>query len=123
MDAQTKKEIIAEVTATAVKIIEQIKRESLKRTLPEDFVDKTTEEEVKQITSSTVPEFKNKRNKIKFEANSSIMEKIDEVISAIKNGKIERCQELAEGKKLKLLRIADREEDRWEVIKCHLSDI
>ena len=51
------------------------------------------------------------------------MEKIDEVKSTIKNGKIERCQELAEGKKLKLLRIADREEDRWEVIKCHLLDI
>ena len=39
MDTQTKKEIIAEMTATAVKIIEQIERENLKRALPEDFVD------------------------------------------------------------------------------------
>ena len=36
----------------------------LKRALPEDFVDKTTDEAVKPIKSSTVPEFKNKGNKI-----------------------------------------------------------
>ena len=56
------------------------------------------------------------------------MEKIDEAIRAIEKGKIERCKEkLAEGKNIilkqqKLLRIADREEDGWEVVKCHLSD-
>ena len=56
------------------------------------------------------------------------MEKIDEAISAIEKDKIERCQEkLAEGKKIvlkqqKLLRIADREEDGWEVVKCYLLD-
>ena len=101
MDAQTKNEIIAEITPTAVKTIEQTVRESLKRTLPEDFVEKTTDEAVKRIKSSTVPEFKNKGNKIRYEANNSIMEKIDEAISAIEKGKIERCQEkLAEGKKI-----------------------
>ena len=42
--------------------------------------------------------------------------------------KIERCkQKLTEGKEIileqqKLLRIADREEDEWEVVKCYLSD-
>ena len=56
------------------------------------------------------------------------MEKIGEAISAIEKGKIERYQEkLAEGKKIilkqqKLLRIADREEDGWEVVECYLSD-
>ena len=89
MDAPTKNEIIAEITATAVKTTGQ--------TLPEDFVAKTTDEAVKRIKSSTVPEFKNKGNKM-----------------------------LAEGKKIilkqqKLLRIGDREEDGWEVIK-YLSD-
>ena len=81
MDAQTKKEIIAEITNTAVKTFKQIVRESLKRTLPEDFVEKTTDEEVKRIKSSTVPEFKNKGGKIRYEANNSIMEKVDEAIS------------------------------------------
>ena len=48
--------------------------------------------------------------------------------SSIEKGKIERYQDkLTEGKKIilkqqKLLRIADREEDRWEVVKCYLSD-
>ena len=56
------------------------------------------------------------------------MEKIDEAISAIEKGKIERCQEkLAESKKIifkqqKLLRIADREKDGLEFVKCYLSD-
>ena len=128
MDAQTKKEIIAEITATAVKTVEQTIRESLKRVLPEDFVDKTTDAAVKRIKRSTVPEFKNKENKIRYEANNSVMEEIDEAISAIEKGEIERCQEkLAEGKKVvlkqqKLLRIADREEDGWEVVKCYFSD-
>ena len=56
------------------------------------------------------------------------MEKIDEAISAIEKGKIERCQEkLAESKKIifkqqKLLRIVDREKDGLEFVKCYLSD-
>ena len=75
MDAQTKNEIIAEITAAAVKTIEQTVRESLKRALPKDFVDKTTDEAVKRMKSSTVPELKNKGNKIRYEANNRIMEK------------------------------------------------
>ena len=47
MDAQTKSETIAGITAIAVKTIEQTVRESLKRTLPEDFVEKTTDKAVK----------------------------------------------------------------------------
>ena len=75
MEAQTKNEIIAEITITAVKTIEQAVRESLKRTIPEDFVNKTTDEAVKRFKSSTVPEFNNKRNKIRCEANSSTIGK------------------------------------------------
>ena len=49
-------------------------------------------------------------------------------MNAIEKGHIDRCQErLKEGKALilkqqKLIRIADREEDGWEVVKCYLSD-
>ena len=70
MDAQTKNEITAEIAPTAVKTIEQTVRESLKRALHEDFVDKTTDEAVKRMESSTVPEFKDKGNKIRYEANN-----------------------------------------------------
>ena len=72
MDAQTKSEIIAEITTTVVKTIEQTVRESLKRTL---FVNKTTDEAAKQIKSSPFLEFNDKGNKIRYEANSSIMDK------------------------------------------------
>ena len=75
MDAQTKNEIIVEITTTAVKTIEQTVRESLKMTLPQDFVDKTTEKTVTRIKSWTVPEFNNKGNKIRYEVNNSIMDK------------------------------------------------
>ena len=128
MEAQTKNETIAEITTTAVKKIEQPVRKSLKRALPKDFLDKATDETVKRIKSSTVAEFKNKGNKIRYKVNNSIMETIDEAIIAIEKGKIERCQEkLTEGKKIilkqqKLLRIADRQEDGWAVVKCYLSD-
>ena len=87
MDAQTKNEIISEITATAGKTIEQTVGESLKKALPEDFVDKTTDEAVKRIKSSTVPEFKNKGNRIRYEANNSIMVKINEATSALKKVK------------------------------------
>ena len=72
MDAQTKNGIIAEITTTVVKTIEQTVRESLKRTL---FVNKMTDEAAKQIKSSTVSEFNDKGNKMRYEANSSIMDK------------------------------------------------
>ena len=75
MGAQTKNDIIPEITTTAVKTIKQTVREGLKRALPEGFVDKTTDKAVKWIKSSTVPEFNNKRNKIRYEANNSIMDK------------------------------------------------
>ena len=52
MDAQTKNEIIAEITTSAVKIIEQTVQESLKKAVPEDFV--SSDEAVKRIKSSTV---------------------------------------------------------------------
>ena len=64
MDPQTKKEIIAEISSTVAKTIEQAVRESLKRTLPHVLLDKTTNETIKQIESSTILEFKSKDNNI-----------------------------------------------------------
>ena len=66
MEAQRKNKIIAEITVTAVKEIEQTVRKRLKRALPKYFLDKMTDETVKRI---------------------------DESISATEKGKIERCQE------------------------------
>ena len=87
MEAQTKNEIVAEIIATAVKKNSADRRESLKRVPPEYFVGKTTGEAVEQIKSSTVLDLKTKGNKIRYEANNSIMEKVDKAISAIEKGK------------------------------------
>ena len=89
---------------------------------------KLKHEVVKRLRSSSIPEFKATGNKIRFEANNKILEKIDQAISSIEKVNMEKCQEmLHNGKKLllkqhKLLRIADTEEDCWEVVKCCLPD-
>ena len=64
MDPQTKREMIAKISSTVTKTIEQAVRDSLKRALPQLFLDKTTDETIKQIKSSTIPEFKSKGNSI-----------------------------------------------------------
>ena len=122
-----KKEIIAEISSTTTKTAEEAVRDSLKRALPKEFLDKTTDETIKWIKSSTIPEFKSKGNKIRYKANNNILKKIDDAVNAIEKGHNERCQErLKEGKALipklqKLIRIVDREEGQWEVVKCYLS--
>ena len=107
MYPQTKKEIIAEISSNATKNIEQAVRDSLKRALPQEFPDKATYETIKRMKqkqwnkSFTIPEFKSKGNKIRYEANNNILEKIDDAINSIKKRHIERCQEkLKESKAL-----------------------
>ena len=101
MDPQTKNEIIAKISSTATKTIDQAVRDSLKSALPQEFLDKATDEAIKRIKSFTIPEFKSKSNKIRYEANNNILEKIDDTINSIEKGNIKRCQEkLKEGKAL-----------------------
>ena len=128
MDSQTKKEIITDISVTATKTIEQAVRDSLKRAFPHEFLDKTTDKTIKRIKNLTIPEFKGKGNKIRYKVDNNILQKIDDAMNVIEKGHIERCQErLKEGKTLilkqqKLIRIAERGEDGWEVVKCYLSD-
>ena len=65
MDPQTKNQIIAEISSKATKAIEQAVRDSLKGALPQEFLNKTTDETIKRIKSFTIPEFKSKGNKIR----------------------------------------------------------
>ena len=97
MDPQTKKEIIAEISSTTAKTIKQAVRNTLKRALPQ-FVDKTINETIKRIKSSTVFEFKSKGNKIRYKACNNILEKLDDAFNSIEKRHIERCYEkLMEG--------------------------
>lgn len=76
MDPQIKKKIVAEISSTSTKTIEQEGRDSVKRALLQWFLDKTTEVTIKRIESPTIREFKNKGSKILYEANYSILEKM-----------------------------------------------
>ena len=76
MDPQIKKKIVAEISSTSTKTIEQAGRDSVKRALLQWFVDKTTDVTIKRIESSTIREFKRKGSKILYEANCSILEKM-----------------------------------------------
>ena len=83
---------------------------------------------IKRSKSSAISEFKSKGNKIRYEANSNILEKIDDAINSIQKGNINRWeQKLDEGKALiliqqKLVSRVDRKEDGWKVVNCYLSD-
>ena len=98
MDPQIKNEIIAEISSAATKTIEQAVRDSLKRALPREFLDKTTDETIKRIKNSTILEFRSKGNKICYEASNNILEKIDDAINSIEKGNIDRCQRKTEGR-------------------------
>ena len=75
-----------------------------------------------------IPEIKVSGNKSRFEANNEMLEEINQAVSPIGKDNVEKCQEMVRsGKELplklqKLIRIADREEDGEEVVKCHTSD-
>ena len=58
MDLQARKEVIAEITSTATKTIEQAVRDNLKRPLLQEFLDKITDKTITWIKSATIPEFK-----------------------------------------------------------------
>ena len=91
MGPQTRKEIIAEINSTAIKTIENTVKGSLERVPPKEFLNKTTDKTIKRIKRSTISEFKSKDNKILYETNNNILEKIDDPINSIEKGHIERC--------------------------------
>ena len=74
------------------------------------------------------PAFKSKGNQLNYEVNGVIFQKVEEEIKAIDNKESDVAKaELEKGKCIitkqqKLIRIADREDNRWEVVKHYLSD-
>ena len=113
MDAQQKEEIVQVVNETLAAALGPALRAAL-----------GTSTELKQLKrkKKDAPEFTKKGNKLRYEANQKVLEKIEESLEAIG-----AADTLAEGKNLlskqqKLIRIADRESDGWEVVKHYLSD-
>lgn len=113
---------INEDTLTA-KISEIVER-SLKRALSTELDEKVN----KKIKINEIPQFKRQYNKWQYEHNNKVKEALEEAKDALKEGNYDLSKnKLEEGikiidKRQKLVKIADREEDGWEVVKCYISD-
>ena len=75
-----------------------------------------------------VHQFKNKGNQKRYEDNADILEKLEAAEEAIEKENIAKAKEnISAGKQLlnkqqKYIRIADREEYGWEVVRHYISD-
>ena len=79
-------------------------------------------------TQKKEPDFKSSGNQLRYEANGDILQTVEEAIKAIDNKELDVAKaELEKGKCIvtkqqKLIRIAHREDNGWEVDKHYLSD-
>ena len=75
-----------------------------------------------------MPDFRLKGNKKRYETNEEVITNIEEAIEEMDRGKLEEAKtKLDAGKKIlfkqqKLIRLADREKNGWEVAKHYMSD-
>uniref|UniRef100_A0A7M5X4P3 CCHC-type domain-containing protein n=1 Tax=Clytia hemisphaerica TaxID=252671 RepID=A0A7M5X4P3_9CNID len=104
-------------------IVEETTKE-VKRSMQDDVTDTI----VKKVRQEQVPTFKKKFNSDQYK-HTKVMEKImSKINSNLEANDITKAKEsTSEGmkeiyKRQKLIQIADREEDGWEVIKCYQSD-
>ena len=108
-------EVATRTTATLEEAIKRAMKESTSKLAKRQKTDETT-----KITG--------KGNKLRYEANKEILEKVQEAVDAIDQNEIAEVRKfLTEGmslisKQQKLIRIADREEDGWEVVKYYVDD-
>ena len=74
------------------------------------------------------PDFRLKGNKKRYEVNEEVIEQIDSAIEEIDSQQMESAKAKLEAgkaillKQQKLIRLADREENGWEVAKHYMSD-
>ena len=98
-------------------------KEAVKKALEKGWPGASTSKKPKKE-----PEFNGKGNKIRYEVNEEVIERIDAAIEALDGKELETAKkEMEAGKAIltkqqKLIRIADREEHGWEVVKHYLSD-
>ena len=127
----------AEVTAAVLSELHKSKDEVIKNV--QEQVDQKIEAAVKRALDSHEElgsskkqkkehEFKREGNKIRYNVNEEILEKIESGIKAIGRNDLEAAKNAMEGgkaivtKQQKLIRLADREDNGWEVVKHYLSD-
>lgn len=104
------------------------KRELQRVATPSDAtVDELAERAAKKARADA-PIFKRKGNQKQYEHNRDVLEEVSGAISFLDSGEVDKAkQRMQDGKKLivkrqKLIKIADREEDGWDVVKFYESD-
>ena len=123
MENQDIREQIKQAFSESINDIVKKTAEHVKRSLVESVEDEVT----KRVRLEEKPSFKRKYNEDQY-AHSKDMEKIlDKITASIDTNKEKAKEHIAEGKKLlakrqKLIKVADREENGWEVVRCYQAD-
>ena len=99
------------------------------KAVAEEFRKRSADSE-QQGTSGKRPkvDFKHVGNRKQSEFNGTLLESVENAIRSVTSGDVEKTAEyLEQGKKLilkreKLIRLADREDDRWSMVKFYESD-
>ena len=136
--SDTQEDRYEEISAAVHRQLEKNNRKVLKQM--EDKAQDTIKEAIKRALEKKggqgsskkkqkkEPEFKQKGNKIRYEVNEEIMEKLEAAKEAIEEKDLDTAtKEIESGmefvkKQQKLIRMADREDNGWEVVKHYLSD-
>ena len=101
----------------------------IKRAIDEtSLVAETSQHAVKKLRTELPPTFKGIGNKNQFTHNEKLRDIIQDSLHSIEINDVEKAKEkLEEGKRaidrrIKLIKLADREEDGWEVVKHYEAD-
>ena len=93
------------------------------------FIEEDFNKAAKRVKVEEKPEFKRSYNKDQFNVNEKVLSAINDAENALASGNRDEVQKmLEEGKKILLqrqkhIRIADREDCGWDVIKHYTSDV
>ena len=129
----------AEITAAVQQQLERNNQARIKRM--EDQSQQTINDAVKRALANQAhqgpstkrqkkePDFKSRGNQLRYEVNADIPQTVEEEIKAIDNKELDVAKAELEKdicivtKQQKLIRIADREDKGWEVVKQYLSEL
>ena len=97
---------------------------AVKRSMTEDLNNVVE----KKVKLEETPHLKRKFNEQHFRHSKEVEKIMDKIMASLNDKDIDKAKEhVTEGKKIiakrqKMIKIADREEDGWEVIRCYQSD-
>ena len=96
--------------------------------IPSDALVEDLAERAAKKARVEIPTFKRKGNQKQYEHNRDVLEEVNGAISLLDSGETEKAKKrMEDGKKIimkrqKLIKIADREEDGWDVVRYYESD-